>query len=657
MFCTNCGTKNDDGVKFCTNCGADLQATEANAQKVEATEAAPEVEAVQAAVATQEVAESVEDFTETEAAIGKPFIKKIIAAVIAVIVLAAVVVAGFKIVGMFSDEVDHSKDPLLYVKDGEVNVLPEGKKESYEIADIDDDTLVAYTFDVTLTDDGKGLFFPDDLSENEFDLYYRKVNDVKGKDGKGQKVAKDVTSYEVVPGKKDIVYTSDDKLYYCNLKDDRVIDKDVTYFYITEDGKKVCYWDDDENFYICGLGKNDKPEKIDSDIELVSSPYTDYEKFYYIKDEKLYEKELGKSKKKLASDVCDAFVLDGKVFVEKVETKELKFKDLMIDDLDSEDAPIDPDTIESPNYDDYDDYDAYWDAYDAYWEEYEEAYEKWNMYENVEEIKEYFDENPIEKTTFSIYELKGEKLNLIDEGIAEFESNYDQIRTYYKASKEKDFKKIKLSEVTGQYDAENKIYEAMYEKDPEYTLCVLTASGKSFVGFEVEGRISDMHITEDGKTMYVLDKKEGKEEGELVQYKIGSSKLSGKKVISEDVSSFDVCDDNAFIVYDKDDEATFIKNSKKTSLGENIYSYNYIDGVLYYLSDYDDYSGELCVCESGKTKTIVDDVAQFNVFSSKRIAYISDYDTEDRYGELYICNKKGKGKLVDEEVSAILAWN
>lgn len=683
MFCSNCGAKNGEGGKFCVNCGTALEETVAETKVEEVPEAKAEevaetIEAAETAAETtvatetaqttqsepvQTIVEPVvaeEVACEEETAGKRPLIKKILVTVVVIALLAILATVGVKVVDMFSDEIDYSKYPVLYLKDDELNVRPEGKKASYELADADV-YLYGPTYyggsKVQLTEKGDTIFFADDLAgdyDEEFDLYYRKTKDVEGE---SKKIAKDVTEFQVISGKNDIVYIRDGKLCYNDLKNEKVIDKDVENFGVSNDGKKVFYEDEDSDYYICGFGKNDRPEKIDSEIDVISDRHADYSKIYYVKDEKLYEKELGKTKKKLASDIEDAFMLEDKIFVVKSDVVKYKYDDLITNDLDTSNL-VDPESLVQPDYTNYDSYSEWSDAYDEYLDKYWEAEEAWEIYENVQDIEEYFNENPYEKTTYAIYELNGTKLNKIDENIVEFKyKDYNENTFYYKNADEDAFKKIKLSETTSAYDAEEKISEAM-SSSKDKNLCVLTAAGNNYVGFEVEEEIDSLTVSGDGKEMYVLFKKEEKEEGELIKYSIGSSKLSGKKVVADDVESFTLYDKDVMVVYDKDEEATLIKNGKKTSLGEEIYAPIYEEGVLYYLRDYDneDESGDLAICENGKVDTIVNDVAAFQMFSDKKIAYISDYDTDDKYGELYICNKKGKGKLVDEEVSCIVRY-
>ncbi len=654
MFCSNCGTKNEDGAKFCANCGTAFEeATETASVEAAPVEAAP-VETAPVETAPVETAPYCEDDASNYEANDekKSKIKKIITVAVIVAVVAAIAIFAVKLIGgLFGDkdQFDVSNHPLIYLKEDEVKVNPAGKKDSYELGDTDSIS------GLKITDDGKVIFYADDYDDGEFDLYYRKSADKKSE---GIKIDKGVSEFYIVPGTKDVVYLKSDELIYHNLKKEREIaDKVVDFYDFSEDGSKIAFEDEDGTVYISGLGKNAKPEKIDSEISLVDIS-EDYKTVYYTKEEKLYKKELGKDKEKLASDVYDAYVLDNNVFVIKSEDKEYKYDDLFINDIEDEmENLVDPDSIEKPNYDDYGDYDAYSDAYDEYWDAYNDAYDEWYKYEGFMGLEDEYNENPVTISSYVLYQLKGKDLTKIDENLESYGwSFYEESGIgVYKKKDGDGFKKIKISSLESRWDVYSKINEQIYG-GADTSLYILTSAGKSFLAFDDTKDIYDYEISEDGKEIYVLDKKSGKEEGELKNYKIGSSKISGEKVVSKDVASFSLWEDGNIIVTDKGGEKTLVrKNGKTVSLGDDVVNLTYKDGVFYYIADYSHKSsdGDLTYCENGKVKKIADDVHDYKVFSEKRIAYIAEYDNDDGCGELYIGKKNGKAKLIDDEVRAI----
>jgi len=688
MFCPNCGKQNEDASKFCEACGTALEKVQAEVVAEEVNEAAGEtVEQVAVAVETEapEAVEAQEEVSEEKAeetAAEEPLLseeyipekrggalKKIIIAVVALAVLAVVAFTAIKFFGIFeSDEVDYGKYPVIYEKDGEIMVLAHGKKESYELTDADGDDEYDYYYDrVQLTKDGKGIFFTDSYSEDAT-LYFRKTSDMNPKDGDGTEIAEDVTNFQAFANKKAVVYIRDGgKLCYSDTKNEKVIDKHVIHFAISNDEKKVMYEDEDSDLYVCGFGKNDKPKKIDSDVTDIVSKLGEYEDIYYTRDDKLYYKaNENKDKQKIASDVSSAFFVGDNLYVMKEDKVELDFDDLFENDLPDKSELVDPDDLEAPRWSDYyyayDNYedanDAYDDAYDEYWDEWEEAYDRWNAYEEMEEIEEYYDNYPVEMSTYTLYLAKGSKLTKLDEDISSSYVDVSNDYGFYSKQEAAKIKKIKLSEVD-YYSAQTEVNNMLYDDDLSGTFCVITPKGKVFEGFEIDEYIGSCEVSENGKYLY-LEETDKSDETNLVRYEIKGSSLANKKTLLEDINYFMYYDDDCIVARVEDnDEFGYVGyiNNKEVEISDEAGYITYLDGTLYFLDDYSDYSGELVSWKNGKKKTIADDVYDFEIYSESKIAFIQDYDEDDGYGDLYIGNKNGKCKQIDDEVSRIIWIN
>jgi len=324
MFCQQCGAKNEDYSKFCIKCGAKLpqpiDTANTGSENVVSQESGSSV-IVSELITTQDNIDSKDYFGNRGAHSKKKVgIKKIIAGVVLV---AAVVALVIGVVNIFkgSDAKSTGKDlaklPIMYIKSSDL-MLKSGNKEPYVVTS----GTGYYYGNILFTEDGKTMFFADDLSGDEFKLYYRDVDEEtpKGKDADstGIKIASGVTNFNIQKDGKFVIYKKRDKLYYTDLKkDERVIARKVENFAISSDEKKVVYVNSDGDLYVCGLGKNDEPEKIDSDIDQVVSSLNEYKSFYYIKDSSLYRKELGKDRQRLARDVMSASVIDEQVYVVK----------------------------------------------------------------------------------------------------------------------------------------------------------------------------------------------------------------------------------------------------------------------------------------------------------------------------------------------------
>ena len=659
MFCPKCGAQNEDSARNCTNCGnllveeetAEAVAEEVNSEAVEAAEEqAADVAAAEDMAEVQETAEA--EVVEEAPQKKMGLLPKILIGVGAAVIIALIAFFAIKFIGAKnSDEIDISKFPIIYVtEDGDVKVRPYGKKESYEIAESD-----GYYWNYELSKDGSKLFFLDS-DDDEANLYYRKTKDMNPSEGKGKKIAKDVTSFELVNDGKAVVYKRDDKLCYSNLKEEKVLDKDVTYYSVSEDGKKVIYEDDESSLYICGFGKNDQPEKVDSDVESVISLMNEYEDIYYVKDEKLYYKAYGKEKVKVLDDYDNGYFSEGKIYILQNNTKELKYDDLFIDDVSGRTDLVDPETIVEPSYRDYDDYDDYSDAWDAYWEEYEAAYAMWNIAETKQDIIDYFEEEPFEIYSYTLYSVDGAKATKLDENLTSSYISTNSGYAFYKKAEQSEIEKVKLSEVSSEYDAYSKVYDKNSGESKNGSVYVATPAGKTFMGFDPgKKNAGDFYVSDDGKYLYCKKMSEDEDYvGDLVRFELGSSSLSKEKVILEDVEETYMFEDD-YIVAEKDDGELvgFIKGKEVEITDENTADLWYDNGVLYFVDDYKNYSGELVSYKNGKKNVIVSDVCEFMVYDTNRIAYIGNYDDDDGYGELYVCNKKGKSTLIEEEVSSL----
>ena len=235
MFCTNCGTQNDEGAKFCVNCGTGLE---------EIPEQVPVEE-----IGVQEVNDEVgiTEFTDPVSNQKKSFLdmlknpKNIIIAV-AVLVVVVLIVAGISLFG--SDEVDFDKYPLVYTSDGKVKVLPYGEDESYKLGNNIDFA------DVSFSEGADYIYFVENGK-----LYCREADDLEARD---DRLASDVASYTILGDTENVVYkTNDGDLYFHDLDEKYKIAKDVESYSFDENYKNVKYLTDNGKLYIRGLGEND----------------------------------------------------------------------------------------------------------------------------------------------------------------------------------------------------------------------------------------------------------------------------------------------------------------------------------------------------------------------------------------------------------------
>ncbi|HHW47068.1 MAG TPA: zinc ribbon domain-containing protein [Clostridiaceae bacterium] len=321
IFCDQCGAKNKDGSKFCTSCGARLSALEYNAYSDGSSSEGSVKPETTVMVADKE--DTKDYFGSTESTPGRKGInRKLIFGIVLAAVAVALICGAVSMFGKPDKKTvvrDRTKFPIIYVKSSDLMVKSEGNKEPFVVTSGGNYSSI----NLKLTADGKTMFFAADPSSRDYRLYYRKVDEKtpKGKDADsvGTRIATGVSSFDIQKEGKFVLYLKDGRLYYNNFKEERLISRNVTFFYKSHDEKKVIFGKDDGNLYICGLGKKDEPEKIDSDVSISAlvSPAGNYENLYYIKDSSLYLYQYGKDKKRLARDVESASLVGGQLYIVK----------------------------------------------------------------------------------------------------------------------------------------------------------------------------------------------------------------------------------------------------------------------------------------------------------------------------------------------------
>lgn len=636
MYCEKCGAQLDDNAVFCTSCGAKIEEIE------------------QPTAENNEIAENTEIYGAeiSDGAVKKSPLKKVIIGIVAVCAAVAVCFVGFKLVtGMLGGDSDYTKHPLIYEKDGELQLLRYGKSEAYCLSDRGDD-IDYYRSLVQVTDDGKTVFFAHDYDDGEFKLYYRKTSQktLKGRnaDSTGIKIASGVTGFDIEPDGKFVVYLRDDRLYWTDLKKERTISSDVDGYWLSDDSKVIVYGKGDD-LYTCRADYNSDPEKVDSDVSNVVSLYGEYKTIYYIKDEALYKKPYGKDKVKLSNDVASASIIDDTVFVAKTDEIKRGFDDLFYDDCAQSDAEL-----TEPEYEDFreeseDSFFGYVTDYDAYYE----AREEYGAKEERDEIREYYNDNPQTLTTYTIYKIDGNSEVKIGEGF----NNYDFYgRILRKNNFDDNSGKIKLSEIESMYDARRKVNELSDDENTKTEKYFLKSDGKLIdITDTVDEDTYDFYVSLDEKYLYCIeDESEKTAAGTLNRYTIGASSLNNKTKIHDDVCDMDEYDE--FIVIECDDEWGVYSSGKYHRVSDNEVSRQFVsDGILYYFEDYDYEKGfgDFYMYKNGKTKRIDTDVADWSVRTEKLMYYIKDYSSKRRCGDLYI-NKGGKTKRLDTDVTRIV---
>ena len=646
MFCTNCGTQNEDGVKFCINCGNNL---EEDAQQAVAPAEELGIQEVNNELGFVDTAEQQAQQNGFLAKFKNP--KNIIMAAAAVIVAVILIVVCVNLFG--SDEIDYSEYPIVYNSDGKVRVRPNGEDESYKLG--------SEVGDVKFSVGAEYIYFTEDDK-----LYYRDANDLEARD---EKLASDVSYFTVLGDTTDVAYrTTDGDLYFHDLKEKYKLAKDVTTYIFDEDLKKLVYLTDEGKLCIRGIGADDESEKIATKVTSMIYADPSLDNIYYRKDDVIYLYD-GKEATKIGKDFAYADYIGETLYATKEITKKYTFDELVNDDF--------TDMLEPylhlrtrPTYSDFDSYSDYRDAYDqwydAYYELDEEIRDGFYVYDQLSNIKESFDEDPIEISTYDLYVYKDGEFEKMDSGLtnsevstiyAEEPENY--LMYYYKSEGGK-VSKVNLSDYADNiYSLRSSLTQDIYgsSSDRERVIC---KNGKILEGIDSDVSISDFELSFDGKYLYALVKDDSDdEEGNVTRYKVGSDKLTGAEVILKDVTYFNVYGENDDILAEtEDNEVVGIIDGDEVNLGEDIYTYRYFDGEVYYIVDYNEEknSGELIRYNGGDKITICDDVYdQIAIFGENKIVYIQDY-TPGEGGELCVSDKKGNAEVIDDEVRGFMTY-
>ena len=674
MFCPNCGTEISDDSVFCANCGANIGG-ENNEQPQDAVQEA-QAEEVAQETAAEEVAPEAE--TATEGAADPVFtaetyedvkkggsLKKIIIAAASVIVVLLVAFCAYKFISpMFgNDEIDYSKYPVVYVKDDEINLLPHGKKEAYELTD------EGSISDVQFTKDGKTVFYPGSASDDgTYDLYYKKAGSEKAE---GKKIASDVSYYILIPDTNNVLYESDGDLFFSDLKKETKLAKDVSSWDVDEDFKKIIYTDDDNDLYITNIAGKAKSEKLDKDVTSIVYGSTNFDTIYYVNDDGDVYMRKGKKSEKIGSEYYDLEVVAGKLYAIKEESKEYEFEDLVEDDLTAKLGVDEYMHLKRPSYysDNYDDeYDEWYDeCSDDYYDLDYDIREALDMCTQIDNIRLQIEQNPIKKSSYSLYVLEKDEFKKLDSNLSNGYIDYQRLEedkdsvVYYTKGEEGKVKKIKLS------DYEDDMYSVYSDvaygssESEKATFCVVK-DGKIITGPTVKDSLSDVEISENGKYVYLFTTKTDDEtyqtKGDLVRYTIKSKELGDEKEILSGISSYTYYEDDFIVARknkkeDKKELIGYIKGKEVEISDDYVRSYGYEDGEFYYLNDCDEETGEgdLLRYNGGKSVTVAEDVYEWSVYGNSKIVFLRDYS--DDGGELCITNSKGKKvQVIDDEVTS-----
>ena len=657
--CPNCGTENAGDMAFCVECGAML--SEVKQKPVTPSGiSAPVMQTPPPPVMSAPKVSDVSQMGQTQ--MQQPKMKKekapklpkalknvggkgvnmklaiTIAAAGVVVIIAAVFLLG----GLASKSVGND---LLYLKDNEVYLAPGGSFKPQLITDSfyddEDDAYGGYS-PIQYTDDGKYVFYKQDIDGGEFDLYYKKA----GSKEEGTKLESGVSSY-IAHSTDMIVYKKGDKLYLANLKEKQKLASDISSFWVSGNKQYVCWFEYGEStLYIQDVKLKKDKIKIKDAYNIISRS-EDLSEIYYLDEDTLYLMKNFEEKVKISSDVSEAYMLgekgkqklyyfkqeDGEIYtLDEFVKNDLKnsseysgYEDYVLDDLKSQ-------QIEIPEYKVYE--------YSASGNKSEEiiCFDGWRM----QVVSDYDYSGKI--AFFSVIDIKNiEKLKLSNI-IENHYYNYSDISTYeafrYHILAQSDFYYMagdKQTYVPGMGE--------FYKKPGEVTIQELKFNSKM-----KEIYLSVSCYNEKKGTSYEL-------------YAFPYTEQDAEWIlVSNDVYGANITNSEQGIYYISDvdkDEEEGILFFNGTKIAEDVYPY-YIKNFekeFYYLKDInsDHNEGTLYINKNGKETKIAEDAARgyYEVIKDGNIAYLTDYSFKKRRGDLFVFTGS-KSIAVDTDVTAIL---
>ena len=729
MVCQNCNYENSDDAVFCQNCGAPLRQPAPQETIQEQAVQPPLAGQAPAASGFEQVsAPAVVTRVTDRPAVIPPSIPAVYenspqeltpyapagnkakggkfywliagAAVAAVGLIVAVVLI---LINAFS-----AKNPLIYISDNQLLIHKNGaknpitasssffKSSSYWNDITGDGNISEYLSSfIKLNKSGTRMFYIADIdtSDSSVSLYYCNTQNGKtnGSD-QGTKIASGISadgySFFTIDSKgshalylKDYSSDGGGKLYISDLKDENLVDRDVTGYWYEEQASKIYYLKstgDGSSLYVRDAGLKKDAEKIDSDVSAVQSFADNGRTVYYTKSSggedntyTLYSKAAGKDKVKILSDVysLESRIENGCFYYTKAVKKDIDLSSLVDDDKADSDAsmtePVAPDIsnyqTQTTDYfgDVYSttDYNAYEAAYEQYDEEENAYYEKQQRDELRSELKS----TTYTATDYDLYYMKNGKSTKITSDFGQSVYNTSNVLIYSKVDASS-IKKIKIEDIYSVNDVET-AYQNSVSTSSASSMSI--SGGSEIDAFSSSSNIVHPVVSANGKTLYCIDKSSADDNsGELLSYNISGNKLTGKKVLDHDVTSFDSFSDTSNLYYYKNTDngsgdLYVFSGSKTAKIASDVYMGScalYVKAnALLYMTDYgSDHTGRLNLYKNNKSAKIADDVSYYFYEGKSGICYLTDYESSKGTGDLKQYVNANKSDLISSDVNAVL---
>ena len=686
--CPNCGKTLPSGARFCQSCGAPIaaQAEPAAAQTepaaAQAEPAAAQAEPIAAwteaptartrdaaASAKNTIAAKVKAAGSRSSAEGTPKRKKPTAKIIGISAVAVVLVVAI-ILGITLIPGKHASNTAIYLKDGNLCVLPNVKKNTDlltmqmfsdpdylegEISDLWDyqnfsEACSAYV--ATLSKDGSKFFYISSTENNdEIRLYYI---DLKAKNATPVRISGGVVlAYSVNESATLVTFMrADNNLYQYDMqsgKAEKIASDLEEVFVASRDGSKIVYTTENGLYLYSGLGKT---EKLSNDYcSQVYTPDDTLSTIYYVdEDDTLFCNKTGKAEDsfKIASGVDTLYGLTENGVYYTTDRKTVTMYDYVNQDL----LSVDPDSLERPEYPFSFEYDT--DAeYQAAMKQYKADMEVYEHANDLRELQKDLSYIPYALVTLNYF--NGSSASVVAEDVFSDSISRAYIYTHAAAVLEYTCPDPEKAAALTVGDMEA-IIDSNYSYASTASDHIYNKIRSSSVAVNGTARASDLDIyciclTEDGQTACIITKNPDNSDIDLYQAGISGSGLQTPTQIASDIDDLQIIGNNVVFWQDS---TVFVNNAR---IDDDVLAGHVAfrdDGSFVYLvGEEDDNSYQLKSYKDGKTTTIADDVFNFGFTTGGELLYLRDYNTDRSAGTLYLYNGKDSTKL-DDDVLAII---
>ena len=531
---------------------------------------------------------------------------------------------------------DKSRQPVVYQK------LSDIVAKNMKSADFTVTTLSSETEDsLKIANKGNTYFF---LSKNNetglFDLCMRTLENDENTMSDITVIDTDVSDFKTTSNGKTVAYRKEGHLYISDTKKCHIVASDISDYYLNKSGETVMFFKaSDKSIYISKTEKKSKPRLIDSGVEKLITPKTEYEHIYYIKDSILYKKEESKNPKPIAQNVIDAITLDGFVYYTTEEVYEKPFTEIFDDGFSVKDAKL-----KIPKMDDFIEKTDGVSLFDD--ESYQNAQKEYDEKQFRDKIRAYYKENPARVSVYSLYNYNRNNRKRID---VYLESPY---LTYNDTSKDTilykaydtDIYKTEISTISDLGEIDTAIATSLSIK-MDTDLRLLRGGRTPYMAFEEFPQ--QIIMPEDSDFLYCA---EISQDGttDLVRYTIANKSLKSRMLIAQNISEFfvDKNDPETVTVFSGDAIGIYT-DGKYTHLSDKSNrEFFFVDGAFFYYDEYEEFfkTGTLMIYKNGESSVVDSGVHEFNVRNYNTISYIKNYNPDLDMGSLYVKTGRVKRK-------------